>query len=151
VELGRRFGIAHDVAQNLYHLGEILLRLGDHPRAYGAFKQALASCEEGGFDRLGNQVRMALGFLDALAGDKDAERALTNGIAYAEANAYSWDTLGGRRLLAELYLRHGNGDAARRELGKLIALAEETGGRMFAEEADVALRALSLAPSPELQ
>ncbi len=146
VELGRQHGISYEVAENLYHLGEILVRLGDHPRAYGALKQSLASCDEGGFDRLGNQVRMALGFLDALAGDKDAERALANGIAYAEANGYSWDTLGGRRLLAELHLRSGNGDAAKKELGKLIALADETGGRMFAEEADQALRALSIAP-----
>jgi hypothetical protein len=96
---------------------------------------------------------MALGFLDALAGDKDAERALVHGIAYAESNAYSWDTLGGRRLLAELYLRSGAGseqkrDAAKKELVKLIALAEETGGRMFADEADKALRALELAPPP---
>ncbi len=146
VELGRQHGISYEVAENLYHLGEILVRLGDHPRAYGALKQSLASCDEGGFDRLGNQARMALAFLDALAGEKDAERALANGIAYAEANGYSWDTLGGRRLLAELHLRTGHGDAAKKELGKLLALAEETGGRMFAEEADQALRVLAIVP-----
>ena len=143
IELGRAIGIAHEVAENLFHLGDSLIRIGDHPRAYGALKQSLAACDEHGFDRLGNQARMALGFLDALAGDKEAERALTHGIAYAEANAYSWDTLSGRRLLIELYVRSASLQHAEKEIAKQRSLAQETGGRMFAEDADEALRALT--------
>ena len=60
-----------------------------------------------GYDRLSSHNRMFLAYLDALAGDADAEKVLVQGIRYAEANDYTWDVLGGRRLLARLHQQRG--------------------------------------------
>jgi serine/threonine protein kinase/tetratricopeptide (TPR) repeat protein len=141
-DLAREHAISHEVALDLHDLGDALERIGDYPRAYGALKQSLTMCEEAGFDRLANHDRMFIGYLDAVAGDKDAERALVNGIAVAEANAYTWDLLGGRRLLAKLHLHRGDKEAARKELERVKALAHETGNGLAADEATEALLAL---------
>jgi tetratricopeptide (TPR) repeat protein len=141
-DLAREHAISHEVALDLHDLGDALERIGDYPRAYGALKQSLAMCEEAGFDRLANHDRMFIGYLDAVAGDKEAERALVNGIALAEANAYTWDLLGGRRLLAKLHLHRGEKETARKELERVKSLANETGNGLAADEAMEALLAL---------
>ena len=124
-----------------------LILLEDHPRAYGALKQSVALCDELGYERLASHNRMFLAFLDALAGDDDAERVLVQGIRYAESNDYTWDVLGGRQLLARLRVHQGDVDAARLEYQKLRALAKAAGNRLIADDCLVALRALGATPS----
>ena len=142
-DLGREHALSFEVAQDLHLLGDILMRLTDYPRAYGALKQSLALCDEGGFDRLANQDRIFIGFLDALTGDKEGERALLSGNAYAESNGYSSDILDGLRLLAKLHAQRGEAESATREYVRVKALASEAGNRLIGDEADAALRALS--------
>jgi tetratricopeptide (TPR) repeat protein len=139
-DVARQLGLGYEVAENLQTLGEIFIRLDDFPRAYGALKQALVLAEEGGHDRLGVRCRTALAFLDAVAADRDADKVLKEGIAYAESNDFTWDRLTGLWLLALLYVRRGALDAARNEYERLLQLATEAGNELMANDARAALR-----------
>jgi tetratricopeptide (TPR) repeat protein len=143
VDMARSEGLSYEVTVNLHNLGDILVRLNDFARAYGALQQSLALCEELGYERLGSHNRMFLAFLDAVAGDADAEKHLHQGIRYAEANDFTWDVIGGRWLLAQLLQRRGDYDAARLEFQKLRDLARKAGNRLVADDCDTALRAMA--------
>lgn len=147
IDMARDLGLQYEVAVNLHNLGDILAHLDDFPRAYGAIKQSLALCDELGHDRLASHNRMFLAFLDGLAGDMDAERVLTQGIRYAEANEFTWDVLGGRFLLARLLEARGSQDAARLEYQKTRDLARAAGNRMIADDCATALRSMGSPPS----
>ena len=121
--------------------------LQDYPRAYGALKQSVALCDELGYERLASHNRMFLAFLDALAGDQDAERVLMQGIRYAEANDFTWDVLGGRLLLARLLEHRGDLDGARLGYQKLRELARLAGNRLVGDECYEALRSMGASPS----
>lgn len=136
IELGQR----SETAIGLHNLGDILVRLDDHPRAYGALKQSLALCDELGHDRLASHNRMFLAYLDGRAGDADAERVLRQGIQYAEANDFTWDVLGGHLLLAKLLEKRGDIDAARLEYRALRDLARAAGNRLVADDCEAALK-----------
>jgi serine/threonine protein kinase/tetratricopeptide (TPR) repeat protein len=142
IDCARNLGLQYEVAVNLHNLGDSLVVLQDYPRAYGALKQSVALCDELGYDRLGSHNRMFLAFLDALAGDAQADAVLMQGIRYAEANDYTWDVLGGRQLLARLYMQRGETDAARLEYQKLRDQARAVGNRLVADDCSVALRAM---------
>jgi tetratricopeptide (TPR) repeat protein len=142
-DMARAEGLSYEVAVNLHNLGDILVRLNDFARAYGALQQSLALCEELGYERLGSHNRMFLAFLDAVAGDKEAEKHLYQGIRYAEANDFTWDVISGRWLLAQLLHRKGEVDAARMEFQKLRELARKAGNRLVADDCDAALRAMA--------
>jgi tetratricopeptide (TPR) repeat protein len=143
----RELGLPYEVAVNLHNQGDALLQLEDYPRAWGALKQSVALCDEHGFERLASHNRMFLAFLDAVAGDVDADQVLLQGIRYAEANEYTWDVLGGRKLLARLHARRGNGDAARLEYQRLRELARQAGNGLVAEESTAALRSMGASAS----
>ena len=147
IDTARDLGLQYEVAVNLHNLGDILVHLDDFPRAYGAIKQSLALCDELGHDRLASHNRMFLAFLDGLAGDMDAERVLTQGIRYAEANEFTWDVLGGRYLLARLLENRGSQDAARLEYQKTRDLARAAGNRMVADDCASALKSMGAPPS----
>ncbi len=147
IDKARELGLQYEVAINLHNLGDVLILLEDYPRAYGALKQSVALCDELGYERLGSHNRMFLAFLDALAGDPDADRVLLQGIRYAEANDFTWDVLGGRQLLARLYAHRGDNDAARLEYQRLRQLAKAAGNRLVADDCLDALRALGATPS----
>jgi tetratricopeptide (TPR) repeat protein len=142
IDHARNLGLQYEVAINLHNLADSLVVLQDYPRAYGALKQSVALCDELGYERLASHNRMFLAFLDALAGDHDAERVLLQGIRYAEANDFTWDVLGGRQLLARLYMQRGDTDAARLEYQKLRDLARAAGNRLVADDCTSALRAM---------
>ena len=143
VDMARKEGLTYEVAVNLHNLGDILVRLDDLARAFGAIKQSLALCEESGFERLASHNRMFLSFLDAAAGDAEAEKHLHQGIRYAEANDFTWDVIGGRSLLAQLLQRRGDYDAARLEFQKLREMARKVGNRLVADDCDNALTAMA--------
>ena len=143
IDKARALGLTYEVAVNLHNLGDVLVRLGDFARAYGALQQSLALCEESSFERLASHDRMFLAFLDALAGDLDAEKTLVQGIRYAEANDYKLDEIGGRSLYAQLLQRRGDIDGARVELEKLKTLARTAGNAMAAEDAEMALAGMA--------
>lgn|GEM_PF-270369 len=142
IDAARALGLQYEIAINLHNLADALLVLEDYPRAYGALKQSVALCDELGYDRLASHNRMFLAFLDALAGDADAERILLQGIRYAEANDFTWDVISGRQLLARLRQQRGEADAARLEYQKLRDLARAAGHRLVADDCLAALRAM---------
>ena len=142
IEVSRELGLTYEVMLNLHNLGDILVHLADMPRAYGAFRQSLEMCEEGGFDRLANYNRMFLAFLDGIQGTVDGEKLLRQGIAYAESKDFVWDVIGGRVLLANLLHRRGQLDTARDEYVRTRALAVSAGQRLVVDECDAALQKL---------
>ena len=147
MDMARDLGLQYEIALNLHNLGDILLHLEDHPRAYGAIKQSLALCDELGYERLGSHNRMFLAYLDGLKGDAEAEKVLLQGIRYAESNDFTWDVLGGRLLLARLLERRGEMDGSRLEFQKLRELARAAGNRLVADECVEALRSMGAPPS----
>ena len=143
IDKARALGLTYEVAVNLHNLGDLLTRLSDFARAYGAIQQSLALCDEAGYERLASHDRMFLAYLDALAGDGEAEKKLAQGIRYAEANDYTWDEISGRSLLAQLLQRRGDLDGARAEYERLRAIAVNAGNKLAAEDAELALRAMA--------
>lgn len=147
IDAARALGLQYEVAINLHNLADVLIILEDYPRAYGALKQSVALCDELGYDRLASHNRMFLAYLDALAGDVEADKVLMQGIRYAEANDYTWDVLGGRQLLARLHTQRGEVDAARLEYQRVRALAKAAGNRLIADDCLNALQAMGATPS----
>ena len=147
IDKARALGLTYEVAVNLHNLGDVLIRLGDLARAYGAIQQSVALCDEAGFERLASLNRMFLAFLDALAGDAEAEKTLVQGIRYAEANDFTWDVIGGRSLLAQLLQRRGDLGAAKLEYEKLRRISLDAGNALVAEDAEMALKAMA-SPAP---
>jgi len=143
IEHARGLGLSYEVAVNLHNLGDILIRLADFPRAYGAIRQSVSLCDECGFDRLASQNRMLLAFLDGVAGDAGAEATLRQGIRYAEANDFTWDNINGRLLLSWLFARRGASAAARTEFEALLLLARSTGNHLVVDDCETALRELA--------
>lgn len=148
IDKARELGLQYEVAINLHNLADVLIILEDYPRAYGALKQSVALCDELGYDRLASHNRMFLAFLDALAGDREADRVLIQGIRYAEANDFTWDVLGGRQLLARLHAHRGDVDEARLEYQRLRELAKAAGNRLIADDCLAALRVLGTPSQP---
>ena len=142
IDAARELGLPYEVAINLHNLADVLILLEDYPRAYGALKQSVALCDELGYDRLASHNRMFLAFLDALAGDVEADKVLVQGIRYAEANEFTWDVLGGRFLHAKLLESRSDMDGARLEYQKLRDLARAAGNRLVADDCLTALRAM---------
>jgi serine/threonine protein kinase/tetratricopeptide (TPR) repeat protein len=153
IEMARETGITYEVMLNLHNLGDILVRLSDLPRAYGAFRQSLALCEESGYDRLANYNRMFLAYLDGVQGTIDGEPLLRQGIAYAESRDFVWDVIGGRALLAHLLHRAGKLGLAREEFERTKTLAASAGQRLVVDECVAGLRAVEAAqaatPAPQ--
>lgn len=148
IDLSRELGLSFEVAINLHNLGDILVQLEDYARAYGAIKQSIALSDEFGYERLGSYNRMFLAYLDGLAGDKEADRILLQGIRYAESNEFTWDVLGGRLLRAKLLSHRSDLDGARLEYQRLRELARAAGNRLVADDCGAALRSLG-APSSQ--
>ncbi len=139
VDLSRQLGVGYEIMVNLHNLGDILIRMNDYARAYGALQQSLALCDEQGFERLGNLNRSFLAYLDAAAGDANAENLLRQGIRYAEANDFTMDVLGARLLLAQLLMRRDERPAARLEYLTIREIAQEVGNRLITDDCDRAL------------
>ncbi len=148
IDKARALGLTYEVAANLHNLGDNLVRLSDFARAYGALQQSLALCDESGFERLASHNRMLLAFLDAHAGDPDAEKTLVQGIRYAEANDFTWDVIGGHALLGQLLQRRGNLGGSRSEFQKLLSLGRDSGNQIAIDDAEAALNDMpSLRPA----
>jgi tetratricopeptide (TPR) repeat protein len=147
IEMGRELGLTYEVMVNLHHLGGSLVYLDDLPRAYGAFQQSLALCEESSYERLANYNRMFLAFLDGLQGTADGAKLLGQGIAYAESKDFTWDVIGGRALLAKLLHRRGSVDDARVAYERARELARAAGHNLIADDCDIALASLRSSPA----
>src|SRR5262249_14610610 len=140
---GRALGLSYEVAVNLHNVGDVLVRLEDFARAYGAFQQSLALCDESGYERLGSHNRVFLAYLAGLKGGPEAEKAKLQGIRYAEANDYVWDVINGRYFLADMHRRMGKHDLARTEFEQIRDLARSSGHSLVAQECEAALRAIA--------
>jgi len=143
VDMGRALGLSYEVAVNLHNVGDVLVRLEDFARAYGAFQQSLALCDECGYERLANHNRMFLAYLAGVKGDPDAEKQLMQGIRYAEANDYVWDVINGRFILADMHRRLGRRELARTEFEQVRDLATSSGHLLVAQECEAGLRAIA--------
>jgi tetratricopeptide (TPR) repeat protein len=143
IEMGRELGLTYEVMVNLHNLGGSLVYLDDLPRAYGAFQQSLALCEESSYERLANYNRMFLAFLDGLQGTADGAKRLEQGIAYAESKDFTWDVVGGRALLAKLLHRRGTPEEAQVAYERAHALATSAGHKLIADDCERALSALT--------
>jgi len=145
VDMARALGLTYEVAVNLHNLGDVLIRLDDYARAYGALQQSLALCEEYGFERLIQHNRMLLSFLAGHKGDLEGDKQLDQGIAYAEANAFWWDVISGRLLRARLLQHRGKHEEAKHAFHSLRQLAKTNGHRMVVDDCDAALEAYAKA------
>jgi serine/threonine protein kinase/tetratricopeptide (TPR) repeat protein len=139
VELARHAGLPYEVAVALHLLGEVLLRLGDLPRAYAMLQQSSSVCEEIGDERLRMHNRSFLSYLDALRGKSGADGALEESVAYASAHGFAWDEADGRYLLAGLHRHYDDTNAARIEYERCRSSAQAMGYRFLAEDCDRAL------------
>jgi eukaryotic-like serine/threonine-protein kinase len=137
IDAARHLGLTYEVAENLLLLGEIFIRLDDLPRAYGAIKQASALSEESAHERLKVSCRTFLSFLDAVQGDREAERILQEGVDYAMRHDFTSDRILGSWLTASLQMRRGAKDAARAEFARLLELAREAGNTLVERDCDV--------------
>lgn len=127
IDLARSLGLSFEVAVNLHNLGDLLVRMGDFARAYGAIQQSLALAEELAYERLANHNRMFLAYLDGMRGHDDAPRHLEAALRHAEAHEYTGDVVSGRWLLAQLFERRGERMYARSEYENLKKLALAAG------------------------
>jgi tetratricopeptide (TPR) repeat protein len=143
IDVCREMGLTYEVMLNLHNLGEFLVQLDDLPRAYGAFRQSLALCEERGYERMANYNRMFLAYLDGLKDSGEAESLLRQGLAYAESKHFVWDVTGGHMLLAKLLSRGGRLEEAREEYERTRALATASGHRIVIDDCDRALKMLA--------
>lgn len=137
----RELGLNFDVAVNLHNLADALIHAGDPPHAYGALQQSVALSDELGQERLSSHNRMFLAYLDGLAGDESADKVLDTGIAYAEANDFTWEVLGGLLLRAKLLAARGATNQARAQYQRLRDFAEAKGHRVIVDDCEAALRA----------
>ena len=139
IDVARALGLTYEVAVNRHNLGDVLIRLDDDARAYGALQQSLALCEEYAFERLTQHNKMLLAYLAGCKGDVEGDRQLDQGIGYAEANEFWWDVISGRMLRARLLQRRGKHEEAKHAFHSLRALAKTNGHRMVVDECDAAL------------
>ncbi len=147
VDVARSLGLTYEIAVNLHNLGDVLIRLEDYARAYGALQQSVALCEEYGFDRLSSHNRMLLAYLAGYKGDGEAQDQLAAGIRYAQANEYMWDVISGRFLKAKLLLHQGKRDEAFKDFTELRELARVNGHRMIVDDCEAVLAASTPASS----
>ncbi len=143
IDLARSLGLSFEVAVNLHNLADLLVRMGDFARAYGAIQQSLALAEELAYERLANHNRMFLAYLDGMRGHDDAPRHLEAALRHAEAHEYTGDVVSGRWLLAQLFERRGERAYAKSEYENLKELATHAGQKQVAEDCAAALRRLS--------
>jgi serine/threonine protein kinase/predicted ATPase len=141
VDMARALGLTYEVAVNLHNLGDVLIRLDDYARAYGALQQSLSLCEEYAFERLIQHNRMLLSYLAGHKGDLEGDKQLDQGISYAEANAFWWDVISGRMLRARLLQKRGKHEEAKHAFHSLRQLAKTNGHRMVVDDCDAALEA----------
>jgi tetratricopeptide (TPR) repeat protein len=139
VELAREAGLNYEIAINLHLLGEGLLRAGELPRAYAAFQQSAALCEETGEERLLVHDRSFLAFLDGTSDFEGACRTLEEAIAYAHAHRYVRDEVNARYLLACLRRDNGQYVEARAEFERCQRLARSVGLGIVVEDCSNAL------------
>jgi tetratricopeptide (TPR) repeat protein len=139
IDMAREVGLAHEVLYNLLHLGEVLVDADESARAYGAIRQALELSEDGGHERFANYARMLLAFLDGMQGMSDADKLLSQGLGYAEAQGFTGEVIAGRLLLARLLQRRGRVEVAVVEYEKARALAGRAAHQLVIDECERAL------------
>jgi tetratricopeptide (TPR) repeat protein len=139
VELARGAGLSYETAINLHLLAEGLFRSGELPRAYAAFTQSAALCEEMAEERLLAHNRSFLAYLDRSSDLDSALQTLEESIAYAHAHRYVRDEVNARYLLAMLEQEQGRA-GSRAEFTRCRRLARSVGFRLVVEDCDTALR-----------
>ena len=88
---------------------------------------------------------MFLAYLDGIAGAKEAERQLEQGVAYAESNGFTWDFIDGKLMLARLVERRGDASRAQKEYEAVRELALKAGNRLIADDCERAIATMSRA------
>lgn len=135
VERARSEGLLYEEAIALHNVGDLLVRKGDHARAYGALRQSLALCREAGFSRLRDHNALFLSYLDAERFVTGADLRLARTLGLAQSKGYDWDALSGLWLSGRLQESRKRPDKARVYYEALASLADRTGQQVFAEDA----------------
>lgn len=143
--LARQGGLPFEVALHLHNLGDVLLHLGDYPRAYAALQQSLSLCEQHHEERLAQQNRMYLGYLDARRGLPGGETLLRDAIEQAQYKGYIWDEINGKYLLGRLLEDMGLLRAAAIEFESCRILASSNQNALIEEECTHALSRIAQA------
>jgi hypothetical protein len=117
--------------------------LGDHRRAFAALRNSYEIAEEHGYTRLQMSNMRILGFIDAVRfGSLEGRTRLIQAIQYAVDNAYVWDEISGKYLLAIVEQTRGEHEAARAALRDVLGLASAHGHRLYVQDSERALREL---------
>lgn len=135
VERARSEGLLYEEAIALHNVGDLLVRKGDHARAYGALRQSLALCREAGFSRLRDHNALFLSYLDAERFVTGADLRLARTLGLAQSKGYDWDALSGLWLSGRLQESRKRPEKAKVYYEALASLAERTGQLVFAEDA----------------
>lgn len=135
VERARTEGLLYEEAIALHNVGDLLVRKGDHARAYGALRQSLALCREAGFSRLRDHNALFLSYLDAERFVTGADLRLARTLGLAQSKGYDWDALSGLWLSGRLQESRKRPEKARVYYEALASLADRTGQQVFAEDA----------------
>lgn len=138
----RAGGLLQQLADNLLHEADVLLRLEDTPRAYAVLQRAQEAAQEAGSERLLNLTRMMVAYLEAERGTAAARSNLGECLALAESRLWTRDVSKGRLLLGKLYALDGATTAARRELLVAHQVAEDAGDWLGQQDCRDALKAL---------
>jgi hypothetical protein len=141
--LARTVGLRYETAVALHNLGDALIRLEDHPRAYAALTESSDLTRLLAHERLMALNQMYLSYLDGLRDVEGAADRLKSLIRYADGHGYLWDVLEGRFLLSRLALHEGRNEEARSYLEQVVDMAKEQGHEVIAVEAKELLAGLS--------
>jgi serine/threonine protein kinase/tetratricopeptide (TPR) repeat protein len=143
MEIAREAGNFYEVALNAHNMGEAFLRMGDYRRAFAALRSSYEIASEHGYTRLQMSNMRVLGFIDATRfGSAEGRSRLLQAIDYAVDQAFVWDIIQGKHLLAIIDQARGDVEGARKLLREVLNLAVQHGHRKYTEDTEQALRQL---------
>ena len=140
IEIARDAGFHFELAIALHNLGDAKVRQGDHAPAYAALQQSLALAEEGAHERLSAINRAPIAYLDAIAGDGNAQLRLADIASWNRSRGYLWDELNARYWLGLLHVAKKDRLAAIEELNLARGLAQKLAMKSMATDCEEALQ-----------
>jgi serine/threonine protein kinase/tetratricopeptide (TPR) repeat protein len=143
LELSKEYGFWYEAAVNAHNMGEGHLRVGDYKRAFAQLRYSYELSREHGFTKIEYNNLRVLGFIDAVRfRSPEGRERIAQAMRHAEENAYVWDQIQSRYLLALADYALGRIDDARRGLRETMRLSAEHGDTRYHDDAVQTLRAI---------
>jgi serine/threonine protein kinase/tetratricopeptide (TPR) repeat protein len=143
LELAREYGFHYECAVNAHNIGDMHMRLLDFKRAFASLRYSYELAREHGFQKLEIMNLRVLGFIDASKfGSAEGRARIVEAIQYASENAYVWDLIESKQMLALVDYQRGEYDAAKQLMREVLRLATENGHGRVAQDAERALSAM---------